>query len=1123
MTWGKKLAGFYCLFVAMGLLIISPSHAHWFIETVDDGCCPSIAVESSGISHISYLGAEGLKYAHNTTGSWQTQTLDSNGGIRSPSIALDSSENVHISYALFNGTTYFLKYTNNITGSWMTSETVLESPDGCWSVSMDIDSNDKMHIIYLEAPGVASGGDLIYVTNASGAWISETGPSAYDNASIAVDLGDRVHLSYYGIGDTQQGLFYLTKSPDGQWASPEFVFTVGGQLEGMFTSIAAVSVPHISFVGGAMEDNMYAKKKPGGTWFLGILDHGDFSSAGSSIALDPNGYVHVCYYHKATGDLRYQSSAYGSMGVNSSRTVDTGGHYNSLDVDLSGVAHIGYAASGKIKYATPAPDISVSPDSLTFGSVKVGTTSAPLEITVSNNGLANLIIDSIDITGLNPGEFSQTNDCSTIAYDESCTITVTFNPSAICMKSATLAISSNDPDQPTFELPLTGTGFVFDNWAKTYGGIEYDLAASIQKTSDSGYIAAGYTRSFGAGYYDGWILKLDASGCIQWQRAYGGNGLDSLNAVQQTADGGYIAAGHADSFGSDHVDAWILKLDAEGNIQWQKSYGGTGDDYSFSAQQTADGGYIMTGVTGSFGWAGDAWVLKLDAGGEIQWQKAYGGNSYDRATSIQQTADGGYIMGGYTSSFGKDNSDPWILKLDTEGIIQWQRTCGGTGPEGLYDLRQTAGGGYIVAVTTSSFGAGNADVWILKLDTGGNVQWQKIYGSLGNENAESIQQTADGGYIMAGSTDFTDSGYHDAWVLKLDATGNIMWQKTYGGMGDEETNAIQQTADGGYIAAGHAGSYLTYSTDFWVLKLDARGNISGCPQGFIGTLEGLSIEDTNATIEDTNDIPVNPFLSLQDSSASVEDTDVIPNDLCAGEDNDNDGVDDTEEMGPEGVDANYDGNDDGIPDSQQDNVASRHTHDGQHYVTLASPDGTQISSVSAVDNPSPGDAPQGQAFPYGFFHFMVTGLPVNGSTTVTLYLPSGENPTTYYKYGPTPGNNTPHWYEFLYDGQTGAEINGNMIALHFIDGQRGDHDLMANGIIVEPGAPSLFLTTPGDLDGDEDIDLVDAILALRVLAGIESSSTMHKGGDVNGNGKLGMEETIFILQTVSRVRVGNGP
>jgi hypothetical protein len=175
-------------------------------------------------------------------------------------------------------------------------------------------------------------------------------------------------------------------------------------------------------------------------------------------------------------------------------------------------------------------------------------------------------------------------------------------------------------------------------------------------------------------------------------------------------------------------------------------------------------------------------------------------------------------------------------------------------------------------------------------------------------------------------------------------------------------------------------------------------------------------------------------------------------------DTDTDGVPDDEEKGPNGNNVAYDGNGDGTPDSQQENVASLHTFDGLNYVTVASPNGTTLSSVAAIENPSPGDSPAGVTFPYGFFEFVVSGVDAGGATTVTLHLPAGANPTTYFKYGSTLDNGAPHWYEFLFDGTTGAVIDGDVVTLYFVDGQRGDDDLAADGVIIDPGGPGISQT-----------------------------------------------------------------
>ncbi|MCX5886174.1 MAG: BACON domain-containing carbohydrate-binding protein [Proteobacteria bacterium] len=310
----------------------------------------------------------------------------------------------------------------------------------------------------------------------------------------------------------------------------------------------------------------------------------------------------------------------------------------------------------------------------------------------------------------------------------------------------------------------------------------------------------------------------------EWAKTYGGSGADFASPIQQTTDGGYIVAGGTSSFSvfGALTDFWVVKLDSNGNITWQKTYGGSDADFASSIQQTTDGGYIVAGYTKSFG-AGnyDAWVVKLDSNGNVTWQKTYGGSDADDASSIQQTTDGGYIVAVYSSTTAVGLF--WIVKLDSSGNVVWQKTYGGSDADFASSIQQTTDGGYIVAGETHSFGAGSYDAWVLKLDSNGNINWQKTYWGSDSDSASSIRQTADGGYIVAGST--TD---YDFWVLKLDSNGNITWQKTCGGSDFEEASSIQQTTDGGYIVGGTTTSFGAGFYDAWILKLDSNGEISGC-------------------------------------------------------------------------------------------------------------------------------------------------------------------------------------------------------------------------------------------------------------------------------------------------------
>jgi len=345
---------------------------------------------------------------------------------------------------------------------------------------------------------------------------------------------------------------------------------------------------------------------------------------------------------------------------------------------------------------------------------------------------------------------------------------------------------------------------------------------------------------------------------IQWQKTLGGTDSDIANAIQPTADGGYIVAGYSSSNDGDvsgnhgSSDYWIVKLDATGNLVWQKTLGGSSDDIAYAIQQTSDGGYIATGftfsndgdVSGNHNPDSDGWVVKLDAAGNLLWQKAIGGVGGDFATAIQQTTDGGYIVGGYSASNDGDASgnngsfDFWLLKLDVSGNILWHNMIGGSQDERSQALQQTADGGYIMTGTTASVITGKRDCFVVKLNASGNIVWQKTQGGTDDDEYRSIQQTTDGGYIAAGNTASYDgdvSGNHggaDYWVVKLDASGNITWQKTLGGSGTDWGYAVQQTTDGGYVALGVSTSTDGDVTgtqgngDFWLTKLNTSGNLS---------------------------------------------------------------------------------------------------------------------------------------------------------------------------------------------------------------------------------------------------------------------------------------------------------
>ncbi len=405
-------------------------------------------------------------------------------------------------------------------------------------------------------------------------------------------------------------------------------------------------------------------------------------------------------------------------------------------------------------------------------------------------------------------------------------------------------------------------------WAASYGGWSWDEAWSIQQTTDGGYVVTGWTESFGASGVKFWVLKLREDGTIQWQKTYG-QWWDVASFIQQTSDGGYAVTGWTWSSGAGGSDFWVLKLDGDGNIQWQKTYGGREDDQAESIQQTTDGGYVVAGWTESFG-AGDSdiWVLKLDGDGNVQWQKTFGGEDSEATSAepIQQTTDGGYVVTGRTESFEADGADFWVLKLNGDGNIQWQKTYGGTADDQAKAIRQTSDGGYVVTGWTASFGAGNWDIWVLKLDGGGGIAWQKTFGGKKWDGAYSVRQTSDGGYVVAGDTKSFGEGDSDLWILKLNGNGAIQWQKTAGGVQTDGACAVRQTSDGGYAAAGWTASFGGGQGNFWVLRLDENGSIPECSllktsmamamnTGIGGVDSAAETSDSYATIRDTHISP----------------------------------------------------------------------------------------------------------------------------------------------------------------------------------------------------------------------------------------------------------------------------
>lgn len=367
-------------------------------------------------------------------------------------------------------------------------------------------------------------------------------------------------------------------------------------------------------------------------------------------------------------------------------------------------------------------------------------------------------------------------------------------------------------------------------WARTYGGVDSDRASSLELTSDGGYVVAASSTSFSPNPLDleFWVFKVDSQGNVEWEKTYGGPDGDEAEAIVETSDGGYLVAGETSSFSAD-ADLWLLKLDSDGDIEWEKAYGGSSDNAIFgSIRQTSDTGYIVAATrcdpTPIGGCHPVFWILKLDSEGEIEWENMY--NEFaNEANSVQETSDGGYIVGGI-STMG--SSDMRILKLNSTGGVEWKRSYNGGAFDYASSIQQTFDGGFIVQGATDRAGINSCScVWVVKLDSDGEIEWESVFSPIGSS---SIEQTSDGGFVMAGEMSA------DLLVLKLYSDGKVHWAKKYGGsnydtavsfeVNDQET--IKETADGGYVVTGTTSSFGAGGSDVLILKIDSEGAIEGC-------------------------------------------------------------------------------------------------------------------------------------------------------------------------------------------------------------------------------------------------------------------------------------------------------
>ncbi len=353
-------------------------------------------------------------------------------------------------------------------------------------------------------------------------------------------------------------------------------------------------------------------------------------------------------------------------------------------------------------------------------------------------------------------------------------------------------------------------------WNRTYGGL-YSLTYAVIKTTDDSYVIGGHKGNSML------LVKINSSGELQWSQTYGGyysGSKDVAYAVIETADGGYALAGQSQTFGTGDFNFCLVKADGNGVLQWNQTYGGQLTDCALAVIETTDGGFALAGYTFVPEEIGlvDFWLVKTDATGNMQWNQTYGNRMEDIAYAIIETVDGGFIIAGSTQADIMSNfdHDGWLVKTDATGNMQWNQTYGSTESERFYALIETTDGGFALVGYTKSYGAGGGDFWLVKTDATGEVKWNQTYGDTDWEVANAVIETTDGGFALTGRTRSYGAGNADFWLVKTDRIGSIQWSRTYGGPAEEIAHSVIQTDDGGFILTGV--SFSNGPNQDWTVK-----------------------------------------------------------------------------------------------------------------------------------------------------------------------------------------------------------------------------------------------------------------------------------------------------------------
>ncbi|MDD2891260.1 MAG: T9SS type A sorting domain-containing protein, partial [bacterium] len=384
-------------------------------------------------------------------------------------------------------------------------------------------------------------------------------------------------------------------------------------------------------------------------------------------------------------------------------------------------------------------------------------------------------------------------------------------------------------------------------WTRTYGGTDNDWGNSVLETQDGGIVVSGWTASFGVGSQNFYLIKTNSSGDTLWTRTYGGHLLNNGYCVSETQDSGFVIVGETFSFGAgapSYSNAYLVRTNSLGDTLWTRTYGGTKGECGWSVSKTYDGGFIITGETTSFG-AGspnysNVYLVKTNSSGDALWTKTFGGATGNSGWSVSEPQDSGFIIVGTTNSFGigsPNYSNVYLVRTNSSGDTLWTRAFGGTDNDGCYSVSETQDNGFIMVGTTSSFGAGGHDVYLIKTNSSGDTLCTRTYGGAKDDWGESVSETQDSGFIIAAKKVSFGAGHFDVYLIRTNSSGDTLWTKTIGGAESEWGCSVSETRDRGFIVAG-----ATYGDDYEDVYLIRLKPETGIEERFFANTQNNRLE-----------------------------------------------------------------------------------------------------------------------------------------------------------------------------------------------------------------------------------------------------------------------------------------